>query len=116
MTLSMNFMDVYGTAVLVVIPITVTDIQNSIRIVPSKNCMKSLNRNIVFCVSTSTTLKACGNVTGIIKSKAMKISNSSKHRTRWSNLLIPFLGDVPTPFASIMWPARTRVNKSNTWT
>ena len=76
-TLSMNFMDVYGTVVLIVIPIIVTDIPNSTLIVPSKNCMKPLNRNTVFCASTGTTFKSCGNVIGIVKSKAMKSSNSS---------------------------------------
>ena len=76
-TLCMNFMDVYGTVVLVVIPIIVTDIPNSILIVPSKNCMKPPNRNTVFCVNMGTTFKSCGNVIGNVKSKAMKISNSS---------------------------------------
>ena len=87
-TFSMNFMDVYGAVVLVAIPIIVTSKQNSILIVPSKNCMKPLNRNIVFCASTVTTFKSYGYVIGIVKPKEMKISNRSSHPMRWYNLLI----------------------------
>ena len=65
------------TMVLVVISIIVTDIQNSILIVLSNNCKKSLNRNTVFCTTLGKTFKSCGNVIGIVNSKAMKISNSS---------------------------------------
>ena len=75
--LSNKNVNVYGTVVLVVIPIIVTAIPNCTPIVPSKNCMNPLKKNTVFCVSMGTTIKSCGNVIGIVKSKAMKISNSS---------------------------------------